>query len=158
MRQLQAEIDECNIQKTRAAKLLNSLAGEKQKWTVLNNVVDKKFDTLEGDCLLGAALMTYLGQLTSKFRDDFFYRWLEEIRERSSLQIAEYYDFIKMFGNQVQIKRWIINKLPSDTFSITNGLIIEKCPIQTIMIDPQYQANNWLKENCNDIDEEDDDE
>ena len=61
VRQLQAEIDECNIQKTRAAKLLNSLQGERQKWGVLNRVVVGKYDTLEGDCLLAAGLMIYLG-------------------------------------------------------------------------------------------------
>jgi dynein heavy chain, axonemal len=60
VRRLQGEIDECNIQKTRAAKLLNSLQGEKQKWSVLNRVVQEKYDTLEGDCLLAAGLIIYL--------------------------------------------------------------------------------------------------
>ena len=129
VRQLQLEIDECNVQKTRAAKLLNSLAGEKQKWTVLNRVVQEKYNTLEGDCLLASAVMIYLGQFTHSYREEFFFSWLDEIRENTSLNIADYYDFLKLFGDQLVIKKWIIRKLPSDTFSLSNALIMELCPI-----------------------------
>ena len=61
VRRLQDEIDECNIQKTRAVKLLNSLQGEKQKWSVLYRIVQENYDTLEGDCLLAVGIIIYLG-------------------------------------------------------------------------------------------------
>ena len=44
VRQLQKDIDDCNIQKTRAAKLLNALQGEKQKWTILNDLIIQKIE------------------------------------------------------------------------------------------------------------------
>ena len=72
------------------------------------------------------------------------------------MRISNYYDFIKLFGDQVVIKKWVINKLPSDTFSISNALIIDLCPVQTVAIDPQYQANLWLKEDSRDAAEESD--
>lgn len=125
VKQLQEEIDTCGLQKTRAAKLLSALAGEKQKWYVLTNVVKKKFETLQGDCLLAAALMIYLGQFTHQYREDYVNRWFHMIRHKSSMKISEYFDFIKLFGDKVKIQKWILNRLPSDTFSINNALMIE---------------------------------
>lgn len=54
---------------------------------------------------------------------------------------------MKLFGDQMTVKRWIIDRLPSDSCSINNALMIELSPVQSIIIDPQYQANAWLKSN-----------
>ena len=78
---------------------MNALQGEKQKWTILNKLIQQKIDNQEGDCFLAAALMIYLGQLNNKFREEYFFKWLDEIRETSDLKISEYYDFVKLFGD-----------------------------------------------------------
>ena len=120
---------------------------------MLTNVVQKKFETLQGDCLLAAALMIYLGQFTHQYREEYVNRWFHWIRHKSSIKISEYFDFIKLFGDKMQIQKWVLNKLPSDTFSISNALMIEMTTqIQSIIIDPQYQANIWLKQNSRDDD------
>jgi dynein heavy chain len=104
---------------------------------VLTNVVQKKFETLQGDCLLAAALMIYLGQFTHQYREEYVNRWFHWIRHKSSIKISEYFDFIKLFGDKMQIQKWVLNKLPSDTFSISNALMIEMATqIQSIIIDP----------------------
>ena len=136
VRELQSEIDACNNQNGRAAKLLNALRGEKQKWSVLNQIIRDKFRAVQGDCLLAAALISYLGQFNHEFRQRYFDRWFDQLREAKKLKISEHWNFIKLFGDQVVIKRWIINKLPSDSFSITNALMVQLSPIQTIIIDP----------------------
>jgi dynein heavy chain len=59
--------------------------------------------------------------------------------------VSESFDFAGLFGESIVIKEWTINKLPSDQFSISNALIIDQSPIQSIIIDPQYQANIWIK-------------
>uniref|UniRef100_A0A672NLS5 Dynein heavy chain ATP-binding dynein motor region domain-containing protein n=1 Tax=Sinocyclocheilus grahami TaxID=75366 RepID=A0A672NLS5_SINGR len=45
-------------------------------------------------------------------------------------------------GELVKIRSWTIAGLPSDSFSIDNTIIISRWPL---MIDPQGQANKWLK-------------
>jgi hypothetical protein len=65
-------------------------------------------------------------------------KWHSMIRN-SKVNIAEYYDLIKIFGDKLQIKTWLQNKLPSDSFSITNALMIELVSqVQAIIVDPQY--------------------
>lgn len=56
----QKEIDECYSMKSKAARLLNALGGEKQKWNISKNLTLKKLEALEGDSLLAAAMVSYL--------------------------------------------------------------------------------------------------
>jgi hypothetical protein len=68
------------------------------------------------------------------------------LQQKSKLDVYEFYDFIKLFGDKVLIKKWIMHRLPSDSFSITNAVVIDMCQrVQTIIVDPQYQANIWLQ-------------
>lgn len=50
-----------------------------------------------------------------------------------------------ILGNQVKIRQWVIDKLPQDTFSIDNAIIMENSDRWPLMIDPQLQANIWIK-------------
>ena len=52
---------------------------------------------------------------------------------------------MKVLGNPVQLRQWNIDGLPSDTFSLENGIIIFKSRRWPLCIDPQGQANKWIK-------------
>ena len=43
------------------------------------------------------------------------------------------------------IRSWQLAGLPVDGFSIDNGIIISKARRWPLMIDPQGQANKWIK-------------
>lgn len=68
-----------------------------------------------------------------------------------SLQTLENYSLERVLGEPVHIRRWQMAGLPKDSFSVENGLMIfegmnfgagHKWPL---MIDPQGQANRWIK-------------
>ncbi|PKU44662.1 hypothetical protein llap_5027 [Limosa lapponica baueri] len=48
-------------------------------------------------------------------------------------------------GEPVEIRAWNIAGLPSDMFSVDNGIIISNARRWPLMIDPQGQANKWIK-------------
>lgn len=48
-------------------------------------------------------------------------------------------------GNQVAIRSWQINGLPVDSYSTDNGIIVFNSRRWPLMIDPQGQANSWIK-------------
>lgn len=50
-----------------------------------------------------------------------------------------------ILGNQVKIREWLIQRLPQDKFSIDNAIILENSERWPLMIDPQMQANIWIK-------------
>jgi dynein heavy chain len=48
-------------------------------------------------------------------------------------------------GEPVVIRDWTIQGLPSDAFSIQNGIIVANDSRWPLCIDPQTQANTWIK-------------
>ena len=52
---------------------------------------------------------------------------------------------VNVLGNPVQMRQWTIDGLPSDNFSLENGIIIFKSRRWPLCIDPQGQANKWIK-------------
>ena len=48
-------------------------------------------------------------------------------------------------GEPVKVRAWQIAGLPVDSFSIDNGIIVSNSRRWPLMIDPQGQANKWIK-------------
>lgn len=87
-------------------------------------MIARKFLTIQGDVLLGAALISFLSGFTQKFREEMIERW-EILIKNFGIRITDDYNFIKIFGDQIMIKEWNFNGLPSDSFSISNAIILE---------------------------------
>jgi dynein heavy chain len=41
---------------------------------------------------------------------------------------------------------WVIHGLPDDGFSVENAIIQDNSERWTLMIDPQMQGNNWMRD------------
>jgi len=41
------------------------------------------------------------------------------------LKVTENFDFPRLFADQIVIKEWVINKLPSDNFAVTNAVMLD---------------------------------
>ena len=48
-------------------------------------------------------------------------------------------------GDAVKIRNWQIYGLPRDGLSVDNGVIVEYSRRWPLFIDPQGQANKWIK-------------
>ena len=48
-------------------------------------------------------------------------------------------------GDPVQISEWNLAALPSDSVSLENGILTTKAERYGLCIDPQEQANKWIK-------------
>ncbi|KAF4745959.1 Dynein heavy chain 1, axonemal, partial [Perkinsus olseni] len=55
-------------------------------------------------------------------------------------------------GEPVKIEQWVVCGLPNDSLSIGNGIILDKARRWPLMIDPQRQANKFVKTMGNSID------
>jgi len=52
---------------------------------------------------------------------------------------------ISILGEPVKIRNWQIAGLPRDTLSVENGVIVQFSRRWPLFIDPQGQANKWVK-------------
>lgn len=62
-----------------------------------------------------------------------------------NIPCSKHFSLIHTLGEPVLIRTWNIFGLPADNFSVENGIIIYSATRWPLMIDPQGQANKWIK-------------
>uniref|UniRef100_A0A670HTF5 Dynein axonemal heavy chain 7 n=1 Tax=Podarcis muralis TaxID=64176 RepID=A0A670HTF5_PODMU len=138
---LENQVDLCSKKLDRAEKLLGGLGGEKTRWSQTALELGKQYINLTGDILISSGIVAYLGAFTSSYRQVRN----EGINDIFCIPCSDDFSLTTTLGDPVKIRAWNIAGLPSDTFSIDNGIIISNARRWPLMIDPQGQANKWVK-------------
>jgi dynein heavy chain len=143
---LEKEVDLCGKKLVRAQKLISGLGGEKTRWTQAALDLQVVYDNLLGDVLISAGVIGYLGPFTAAFRDECIKDWIKYVRSKKiACSEPEKYSLSTTLGEPIKIQQWTINGLPKDAFSIDNAVIVFNSKRWPLMIDPQGQANRWIK-------------
>ncbi|CAL4076496.1 unnamed protein product, partial [Meganyctiphanes norvegica] len=122
--ELEQTVELCSIKKDRAEQLLAALGGEKTRWTENAENLAKVYVYLTGhDMLLAAGDIAYLGAFTPNYRYDQTTLWLEECK-RQNVPCSDEFLLSKVLGDPLTVRDWTLNGLPTDSFSIDNGVII----------------------------------
>ncbi|KAM8863638.1 dynein axonemal heavy chain 12 [Spinachia spinachia] len=142
--QLEIQVDLCARKLERAEKLIGGLGGEKTRWSKAADDLQNTYDNLTGDVLISAGVIAYLGAFTAGFRLDCTRSW-SKLCQSKNVPSADEFSLSKTLGDPIEIRTWNIAGLPSDSFSIDNGVIVGNSRRWPLMIDPQGQANKWVK-------------
>ncbi|XP_022110107.1 dynein heavy chain 1, axonemal-like isoform X1 [Acanthaster planci] len=134
----------CEARLGRADKLIGGLADEKGRWQESVNQLDSVIKSIVGDVLVSAGYVAYLGPFTGEYRASLCSEWVKTFPEWKVPHTAEP-SFINCFGDPVKIRTWQIAGLPRDNLSIENGVIVQFSQRWPLFIDPQGQANKWIK-------------
>lgn len=70
--------------------------------------------------------------------------WVEQCNVKK-IPCSESFSLNATLGSPVKIRAWNIAGLPVDSFSVDNGIIVDNARRWPLMIDPQGQANKWIK-------------
>ncbi|KAG5343357.1 DYH7 protein, partial [Acromyrmex heyeri] len=138
------QVSECEMKLKRAGDLIGGLGGEYARWSQAAEDLDVKYNRLTGDVLIASGVVAYLGPFTMPFRVQQIDQWVQLC---TSMQVICSYNFYlrDVLGDPVLIRSWNIAGLPADVFSIDNGIIITNARRWPLMIDPQGQANKWIR-------------
>uniref|UniRef100_A0A7N6AS53 Dynein axonemal heavy chain 12 n=1 Tax=Anabas testudineus TaxID=64144 RepID=A0A7N6AS53_ANATE len=142
--QLEFQVDLCARKLERAEKLIGGLGGEKTRWSKAADDLQNTYDNLTGDVLISAGVIAYLGAFTAGFRQDCTKLWTK-LCQVNNIPSSDDFSVSKTLGDPIKIRAWNIAGLPSDAFSIDNGVIVSNSRRWPLMIDPQGQANKWVK-------------
>ncbi|NWH35887.1 DYH1 protein, partial [Chloropsis hardwickii] len=138
---------EQQVQDTRSdlTQLINSLADEKVRWQDTVESLDDKINNSSGDVLVAAGFVAYLGPFTGDYRAALTTEWMEELA-KNNIPHSEDASLISTLGDPVEIRSWqAIAGLPNDALSVENGVITRFSLRWNHYIDPQGQANKWIK-------------
>eukprot|EP00947_MAST-08B_sp_MAST-8B-sp1_P002409 g2409.t1 len=138
------EVEQCKTRLDSAMKLINGLGGEEVRWTESVGKLAIAFTNLDGDVLVSAGAISYVGAFTGEFRRDMFRRWTDALRSKG-IPHTPGCSLVKTMADPVKVRSWNIYGLPTDEVSTENGIIIDTSRRWPLCIDPQGQANRYLK-------------
>jgi dynein heavy chain len=129
-----------------AEQLISGLATEKVNWGKRAENLRGEALNILGDIIMCAGIISYLGPFPNSYRDTTCEHWIDQI---GKLGIPTSPNFLlrEIISDEITIGNWTNNfKLPNDSFSIDNAIIMMNSRRYPLFIDPQIQANRWIKE------------
>ena len=141
---LAQQVEDCTLKLERAEKLIGGLGGERTRWTETVEQLKKDLVNVVGDVVVSSGTIAYLGPFTPAFRQMLCQEWEGQLG-KENVPHTDGTTIVKCLQDPVQIRAWNIAGLPNDTVSIENGIIVSKARRWPLMIDPQGQANKWIK-------------
>lgn len=140
-------IDESELTQARlnrAEKLTVGLEEERVRWK--NSILQLKSEAkaIIGNSFLAAACISYLGPFDGITRVKLLRDWVALVS--SQIEVTQPFTLPDAYGDSMELREWQLFGLPSDAISAENALCIMKGNQRwPLIIDPQQQANQWIK-------------
>ncbi|XP_075914114.1 dynein axonemal heavy chain 2-like [Petromyzon marinus] len=143
--ELRRSAEEMEVKLERAGALVAGLAGEKARWELTVQGLEVDLGFVVGDCLMAAAFLSYMGPFLSNYREQIVSNiWMKQMRELG-VPCSPAFSFSAFLSSPTTAREWSRQGLPSDSFSTENGIIVTRGARWPLMIDPQGQATEWIK-------------
>ncbi|KAH9514995.1 Dynein heavy chain 10, axonemal [Bulinus truncatus] len=128
-----------------ADKLINGLSSENVRWLKDLDELKRKRKRLLGDCIVGAAFLSYVGAFSYEYRHEMMTLvWVSDLRAKE-IPLSSPYRIEELLTTDVEISKWTSEGLPPDELSVQNGILTMRASRFPLCIDPQQQALNWIK-------------
>ena len=143
-KELEDQEADTQVKLERAGKLVGGLGSEKTRWEELCVKLKEGQRNVVGNTIVCAGSIAYQGPFTAKYRNQLNTKWVTKVKELG-IAAAEAPTVSAVLGDPVTIREWGIAGLPMDVLSIENAIFVTKSRRWPLMIDPQGQANRWVK-------------
>ncbi|XP_076748638.1 dynein axonemal heavy chain 7 isoform X2 [Xylocopa sonorina] len=138
------KVTDCEVKLKRAENLIGGLGGEYTRWSETAKALGQRYHRLMGDIVIASGVVAYLGPFTMPFRIQQTAIWVQRCIDLEVICTADFH-LRDILGDPALIRSWNIFGLPNDAFSVDNGIIITNARRWPLIIDPQGQANRWIK-------------
>eukprot|EP00966_Prymnesium_polylepis_P005870 134048-Prymnesium_polylepis.1 len=142
--ELAAKVQDATVKQDRAGRLLGGLGGEKVRWKETVKSFTAQEADLVGDVCLASGYVAYLGPFTAEYRTSLCEGWRDTLAQ-NGVPHSEGANLIKVMADPVKLRKWQVDGLPADGLSTENGIIFSCARRWPLCIDPQGQANKWIK-------------
>ena len=130
--------------KNNASKLITLLHDEGIRWAEqLEQLINDKENFL-GNIIVSSLFISYLSPFSGAYRKKEITD-LIDLCVKHHIKVSKDYSLDKVMSDAVEIRQWTMNGLPNDAVSIENAIMFNINKKYPLFIDPQLQANQWLK-------------
>ncbi|WIA13579.1 hypothetical protein OEZ85_007146 [Tetradesmus obliquus] len=141
---LNDQVDLTRKRLERAGKLTSGLADEGVRWQATADQLQTQTELLVGDVFLSAACIAYYGAFTGSYREELVSSWVAKCQELA-IPVSQNCTLRGTLASPVEVREWLLAGLPSDGTSIDSSILVTRGKRWPLMIDPQGQANAWVK-------------
>uniref|UniRef100_F7E4I9 Dynein axonemal heavy chain 6 n=1 Tax=Ornithorhynchus anatinus TaxID=9258 RepID=F7E4I9_ORNAN len=127
----------------RAGKLTAALGDEQVRWHESIQNYEDEIANITGNVFIAAACVAYYGAFTAQYRQ-LVNCWIKQC-QNLEIPINPDFSVINILGDPYEIRQWNTDGLPRDTVSTENGILVTRGRRWPLMIDPQDQANRWIR-------------
>ncbi|KYN02640.1 Dynein heavy chain 1, axonemal [Cyphomyrmex costatus] len=145
--ELEREKQLCEERIARAVRLIVGLLDEQKRWIIIVDNIKMSLKNAVGDILLSSGAIAYLTPFTGTYRQNLLATWYDALGE--DIPHTPGCNPILTLGNQMEIRNWHMHGLPKDTLSIENAVLVTNSKRWPLFIDPQAQANKWIRNMVN---------
>ena len=151
-KQLELNMATTQARLRRAGKLTTALADEQGRWRESIERFNEELGDVVGNVFVSAACVAYYGAFTSNFRSELVERWTKRCEELE-LPITPGMTLVSVMADPFEVRQWNADGLPRDQVSTENAILATKSRRWPLCIDPQEQANRWIRnrENRNNL-------
>uniref|UniRef100_A0A8D0TJA1 AAA+ ATPase domain-containing protein n=1 Tax=Sus scrofa TaxID=9823 RepID=A0A8D0TJA1_PIG len=128
----------------RAGKLTAALGDEHVRWEESIQKFDEEISDIIGNVFIAAACVAYYGAFTAQYRQSLIECWIQDCQSLE-IPINPSFSLINTLGDPYEIRQWNTDGLPRDLISTENGILVTQGRRWPLMIDPQDQANRWIR-------------
>ncbi|CCW63595.1 unnamed protein product [Phytomonas sp. EM1] len=141
---LEAKINDTDTKLNRAKKLIEGLGGEKARFQGEAQRAEEALTFVVGNVLVTAGVLAYMGPFLDKYRCQAVSSWVQLCKDQG-IPVSDDFSLEKFCGNPIEIQEWKLQQLPVDSFSVSNAVIMKNSSRWPLLVDPQQQANNWIR-------------
>lgn len=129
-----------------AERLVNGLKDEGVRWAQNVESLGDDREKLVGNMMVAAPFIAYIGPFNSEFRNLLWQTtWVPDLRGKG-IPCADELDPLDLLSDVATQAVWQSEGLPSDRLSLENAAIITRCARYPLIIDPQLQGINWVRQ------------
>jgi dynein heavy chain len=143
--QLKFAFTNTQTQLGRAEKLVHGLSSEESRWGQTADELESGLQNLIGDIMLSVGCISYLGPFNQEFRAELTKIWNRHALQ-AGIPVDPDFSLVRTLSDPLVVRKWNIMGLPADSHSIQNAIFVSRGRRWPLMIDPQSQANRWVKQ------------
>jgi dynein heavy chain len=143
-KKLEDDMETATLKLGRAEKLLAGLGEEAVRWEQASKELETSLSFLVGNVVVAAGFIAYIGPFTMQYRTELVALWVERCMALE-LNCDPHWALQTVLGDPAEIREWNIWGLPTDTLSTDNAIVLTRGRRWPLMIDPQGQANRWIR-------------
>ncbi len=146
LQELSNSIENISVKSNRAVRLVEGLKSEGVRWKENILILEKEEKNLLANVIISVSIVSYSSPFTIEYRKEFLKSLIEYIKnEGINYNSSEEFSLQNMLSDPLSIREWNYAGLPADELSIDNAIITVRSKRWPLIIDPQMQANKWIK-------------